>query len=120
MCSTEATLDMRSDNEAFHVTITLRAERDGELVAERNVDREALLDEARTVGSAPMRAVAYSFQIDPWGKMRLRTTAGMSMAVFFSGIVLASAPTTQAGSDDARATGSRSRWEPCRTSTRST
>ena len=35
VCSTEATLDMTSDNHAFHVTIHLRAERDGQLIAER-------------------------------------------------------------------------------------
>jgi hypothetical protein len=36
MCSTEATLDMTSDSQAFHVTIHLRAERDGQLIAERS------------------------------------------------------------------------------------
>lgn len=35
VCSTEARLDMHSDSAAFHVTITLSAERDGELLAER-------------------------------------------------------------------------------------
>jgi uncharacterized protein len=35
VCSTEARLDMHSDSEAFHVTLTLRAERDGQLVGER-------------------------------------------------------------------------------------
>ena len=34
-CSTEATLNVRSDGEWFHVDIALRAERDGELVGER-------------------------------------------------------------------------------------
>jgi predicted acyl esterase len=36
VCSTEARLDMHSDSDAFHVTIHLRAERDGALVAERS------------------------------------------------------------------------------------
>ncbi|MGE3588420.1 MAG: CocE/NonD family hydrolase C-terminal non-catalytic domain-containing protein, partial [Ilumatobacteraceae bacterium] len=35
VCSTEARLDIRSDDAAFHVTLTLRAERDGELIGER-------------------------------------------------------------------------------------
>jgi predicted acyl esterase len=35
VCSTEARLDMTSDSDAFHVTITLRAERDGQLLRER-------------------------------------------------------------------------------------
>ncbi|MCU1359705.1 MAG: CocE/NonD family hydrolase [Ilumatobacteraceae bacterium] len=35
VCSSEATLDMTSDSESFHVTIHVRAERDGMLVAER-------------------------------------------------------------------------------------
>lgn len=35
VCSTEARLDMRSDCDAFHVTIELCAERDGIVVAER-------------------------------------------------------------------------------------
>jgi hypothetical protein len=36
VCSTEARLDMTSDQSAFHVTLTLRAERDGDLVGERS------------------------------------------------------------------------------------
>jgi hypothetical protein len=35
VCSTEAVLDMSSDRDAFHVTLTLRAERDGAPVAHR-------------------------------------------------------------------------------------
>ncbi|MCY7299717.1 MAG: hypothetical protein LH616_10950, partial [Ilumatobacteraceae bacterium] len=34
-CSTEATLNVRSDREWFHVEIALRAERDGALVGKR-------------------------------------------------------------------------------------
>ena len=35
VCSTAATLHVRSDREWFHVDIALRAERDGALFAER-------------------------------------------------------------------------------------